>query len=237
MNIALSAFLLLALIIPGFIFLNAYDRKENTAIERKPFDVSSAMALFFSILIHLLLITVASWLGYAVNYELVIKLLTGSSLSQAGIEELVDSVPLITFYFLSAYSAPFFLGKGAQAAMFRMNPYKNSAFSFDTPWYYELKGKLSQTNNAQIIKLSCLQDLQDGSYLYYGYLEDFYLTRDGQLDRLILSDVLRRRIDRDQEHDQQSQASRFYAIKGERVVLKYEEIKNINIEYIYLTKI
>lgn len=42
MNIALSAFLLLALIIPGFVFLNAYDRKENTAIERKPFDVSSA---------------------------------------------------------------------------------------------------------------------------------------------------------------------------------------------------
>lgn len=237
MNIALSAFLLLALIIPGFIFLNAYDRKENTAIERKPFDVSSAMALFFSILIHLLLITTASLLGNTVNYELIVKLLTGYSLSQEEVEELVESIPLVTFYFLSAYSVPFFLGKAAQAAMFRMNPYKNSAFSFDTPWYYELKGKLSQTHNAQIIKLSCLQDLQDGSYLYYGFLEDFYLTRDGQLDRLVLSDVFRRRIAADQESTQQAPGERFYEVKGDRVVLKYDEIKNINIEYFYITSL
>lgn len=235
MNIALSAFLLLALIIPGFIFLNAYDRKENTAIERKPFDVSSAMAFFFSVLIHLVLIAVATWLGYTVNLELLIKLLTSSSLSTQEIATLAENAPLVTIYFLAAYSLPFGLGKLAQTAMFKMNPYKSSAFSFDTPWYYELKGKLSQTNNAQIIKLSCLQDLQDGSYLYYGFLEDFYLTRDGQLDRLVLSDVFRRRITSDQENIQQPPEERFYEVKGDRVVLKYEEIKNINIEYFYIT--
>lgn len=69
--------------------------------------------------------------------------------------------------------------------------------AFDTPWYYELKGKLSETKDAQIIKISCLVESNNVSLLYYGILEDFHLDIDGQLNRIVLSDVLRRPLDAD----------------------------------------
>lgn len=134
------------------------------------------------------------------------------------------------------------------------NPYKSSCLAFDTPWYYELKGKISGEKDAQIIKLSCLQDLKDGSYLYYGILEDFYLDKNGQLDRIILSDVYRRKIDKDKIesttkivdenakdftsiNNENEQKDRLYQIEGDRLILKYNNLANINIEYLYVTEV
>jgi len=62
----------------------------------------------------------------------------------------------IFYYFSSAFVLVFISGKVFQKIIFALNPYKSSIFSFDTPWYYELKGKLSETQDAQLIKLSCL---------------------------------------------------------------------------------
>lgn len=108
--------------------------------------------------------------------------------------------------------------------------------------HYELKGKLSETKDAQIIKISCLVESNNASLLYYGILEDFHLDIDGQLNRIVLSDVLRRPLDADDAqfdeplNDEPSLgvSSRFYEIKGDRLMLKYDDIKNINIEYLYI---
>ena len=58
MNIAFAAFFILVLIIPGFIFQNSYEKVENTSIEKKPFDVSSSLAFFYALILHVFLITV-----------------------------------------------------------------------------------------------------------------------------------------------------------------------------------
>ncbi|MEZ8028331.1 hypothetical protein [Enterovibrio norvegicus] len=136
-------------------------------------------------------------------------------------------------YFCGLYFAAYLLGKLSQFFMLKWNPYKTSMFAFDTPWYYELKGKLSAQQDAQIIKLSCLQD----GVLYYGFLEDFYLDKDGQLDRLALSDVSRRTINDDDDNEQSDREQRYYPIKGDRLILKYGDISNVNIEYLYLTRL
>ena len=72
------------------------------------------------------------------------------------------------------------------------------------------------------------------SFLYYGVLEDFYLASSGQLDRVVLSDAMRRPIELDKPLSTDSSVARFYEIKGDRLILKYEDIKNINIEYLYI---
>ncbi len=235
MNIAFPAFLILLLILPGFIFLSAHERKENTAIERKPFDVSSAIALFFALLIHLILSGLFSFFGLTPDYSLPLKLALGLKTLTYDLESIEDHALAVTLYFLLSFSLPYLLGKFTQWVRFSLNPYKDSRFSFDTPWYYELKGKLSDVHDAQIIQLTCLQDLSEGTYLYYGVLEDFYLDREGQLDRVVLSDVFRRKLASDDGGQPESQ-NRFYGIKGDRLVLKYADIRNINIEYLYITE-
>ena len=118
-------------------------------------------------------------------------------------------------------------------------PYNSSIGAFDTPWYYELKAKISEQSNAQMIKVSCLQELKSSAYLYYGILEDFYLDKSGQLDRIVISDAFRRKLEDDDPYnsEQKPEKSRFYQIKGDRLVLKYSTLINLNIEYLYVTEI
>ena len=84
-------------------------------------------------------------------------------------------------------------------------------------------------------------DSNGSSFLYYGVLEDFYLDSSGQLNRVVLSDAMRRPIESDDSnssftstYSSSNATTRFYDIKGDRLILKYEDIKNINIEYLYI---
>ncbi|ATC84171.1 MULTISPECIES: hypothetical protein [Pseudoalteromonas] len=236
MNIAFPAFFILVLIIPGFIFQNSYEKVENTSIEKKPFDVSSSLAFFYALILHIFLIyLLVPLFGNEINYEICLKLLTGSkSVSESDLKIVSASIPKIILYFSSSFLLAYILGKIFQKLIFHFNPYKSSRYAFDTPWYYELTGKLSETQNAELIKLSCLVESKNISFLYYGVLEDFYLDSSGQLDRVVLSDAMRRPIELDKPLSTDSSVARFYEIKGDRLILKYEDIKNINIEYLYI---
>nr|WP_076025848.1 hypothetical protein [Vibrio cholerae] len=232
MNIAFPAFFLLALILPGFIFTNAYERTENTTLDKKPFEASSASALMCALFLQLIYASFVHLVVKEIDFALCIKILTGAKLTQSDVESLSPDVGFIGSYFVCLYLASYIMGKLLQKTIFCLNPYKSSMLAFDTPWYYELKGKLSSESDAQIIKVSCLLDTKDGSYLYYGYLDDFYLDKDGQLDRIVLFDVYRRDIRNDDNGD--TDTDRYYQIKGERLILKYSQIINLNIEYLYI---
>lgn len=239
MNIAFPAFFILILIIPGFIFQNSYEKVENTTIEKKPFDVSSSLAFFYALLLHALLISVVVPLsGNQINYEICIKLLTGvKSIPDADLHVISSNISKIILYFASSFFLAFVFGKLFQKLIFTLNPYKSSKYAFDTPWYYELKGKLSETQDAELIKLSCLVDSKNTSFLYYGFLENFYLDSNGQLNRIVLSGAMRRPIESDDANFSTSTSeARFYEVKGDRLILKYEDIKNINIEYLYIVE-
>ncbi|MGE6106049.1 hypothetical protein ACLHZT_20965, partial [Aeromonas veronii] len=69
-------------------------------------------------------------------------------------------------------------------------------------------------------------------FAYYGFLDDFYLDQDGQLDRIVLFDVYRRDIKSDDNGENNTE--RYYQIKGDRLILKYSQIINMNLEYLYI---
>lgn len=238
MNIAFPAFFILLLIIPGFIFQNSYEKVENTSIEKKPFDVSSSLAFFYALMLHVFLIGIFTpIIGHNINYEICLKLLTGSkSISELELRAISNNIAYIVLYFASSFLSAYIFGKLFQKLILHFNPYKSSKYAFETPWYYELKGKLSETKNAQLIKLSCLVESKNTAFLYYGVLEDFYLDSNGQLDRVVLSDAIRRPIESDELEFTNTSTARFYEIKGDRLILKYEDIKNINIEYLYIVE-
>ncbi|EJL6524634.1 hypothetical protein RDG66_12145 [Vibrio cholerae] len=234
MNIALPAFFLLCLLLPGYIFTNAYERKENTTLEKKPFEASSASAIVIALFLQLLYASFVHHVWYPINFVICLKILTGVRLTNEDISALVPHIGRIGSYFAVLYILSHILGKILQQLMFYFNPYKSSMFAFDTPWYYELKGSLSPDNDAQIIKISALQDTNEGTFLYYGYLDDFYLDKNGQLDRLVLFDVYRRDVKKDDDGCDGDEHERYYRIKGDRLILKYDNIHNLNIEYLYI---
>ncbi|WP_240223200.1 hypothetical protein [Rheinheimera hassiensis] len=236
MNFAVPAILIFILLLPGFIFLNAFEKSENTELERKPFQASSAGAFAVALVLQVFFCNAVNAL-VEIDINLFIKVLMAVKLTDAELISISKNYVLIAGYFISSFVVAFLLGKLLQKLLLELNPYKSSAFSFDTPWYYELKGKISEAESAQLIKVSCMQDCKDGTVFYYGYLQDFYLNKSGQLDRLVLSDVYRRKIESDETEDHTSNNARFYKIKGDRLVIKYEHILNLNIEYLYIEEI
>ncbi|MCG8082520.1 MAG: hypothetical protein JAY73_16050, partial [Candidatus Thiodiazotropha taylori] len=49
-------------------------------------------------------------------------------------------------------------------------------FRFDTPWFYLLKGFNDEGDEADFVKLAVTVKQVEATYIYYGILEDFYLT-------------------------------------------------------------
>lgn len=249
MNIAFPAFFIFCLILPGFIFLRSFSRKENTSIDHKGLDSSSAWAIFLSASFHLIWWLLTSLFNLEIRYDICMKLLTSVKLVKDELYIITESIPLIIAYFLSMFITTFLLGKLTQKILTHYCPYKESYFSFDTPWYYELKGLISKELCADFTKVSCLVDLKEGSYLYYGILKEFYLNKDGSLDRIVIEEASRRSLDKDERSEPEndltydeevaleaSNQERFYEIKGDRIILKYSDIKNINLEYYTVTE-
>jgi hypothetical protein len=74
-------------------------------------------------------------------------------------------------------------------------------------------------------------------YLYVGYLRDYAVDRDGELKRLHLNSVVRRRIGDDREPGQvqhiPDRTGRFYPITGDELVIIFRDIRTLNVRYLY----
>nr|WP_132459939.1 hypothetical protein [Paraburkholderia sp. BL8N3] len=82
-------------------------------------------------------------------------------------------------------------------------------------------------------------EFKEGSYLYTGVLDGYEVNEDGQLDRLLLVQAQRRKLESDRQYDEISDqyldaAARFYPIAGDVFVLRYDEIKTLNVTYVSL---
>ncbi|WON77443.1 hypothetical protein [Serratia sp. UGAL515B_01] len=120
----------------------------------------------------------------------------------------------------------YLLGIIAQKIMFKLNPYKESLFSFNLHWYYELKGKVEKSKNADFIKMTFMVEVNGSAYLYSGILENSHLNPDGILERIVISDVTRVMLHKNYHK------SRTARINLDRMIMRYSEIKSITIEYL-----
>ncbi|WP_068317039.1 hypothetical protein [Polycladidibacter hongkongensis] len=236
MNIALPAFLLIILIAPGYLFLSAFERKEQTNLSSKPFDVFSAQALIIAALLHLTAMSLLSIVGELPDFDGFLKVLTGNKLDSTDLQVLSVNIKGQATYHASIAGLGFVLGKAAQAIRFKTNPYKESRFAYSLPWYYELRGQLSNLQNADIIKVSCTVQSAGETYIYSGFLGDFYLCPKGDLDRIVLLQAVRRLLSADPAERADagvgSNSARFYEIKGDRLIIKYSDITTINMQYL-----
>ena len=86
--------------------------------------------------------------------------------------------------------------------------------------------------------ISAIVEVAKDAVLYVGVLDDFFFDSDGNLDRLILQSVARRPLSADKNTAPPEGAAsdeRFYDIDGDSFVLRYQDVKTLNVQYVKLT--
>jgi hypothetical protein len=241
-NVAFPALLTFLLILPGFIFRGAFTRSERTQLDSRPFTSETVKSLILAIFLHSLGLQLTKLITpITIDYQVFLTLFTAArgDLLELAINRSAAHMPSFISYLLSIYISAYLLGLVAQKLVINLkldrHPLLSDFFRFDTPWFYLFKGYNDEGEGADFVKLAVTVQQVEATYLYYGILEDFYLTDSGNLDRIILSSVVRRQLITDEtfEEDDEtdSEALRFYEISGDRLVFKYQDITSLNIEY------
>lgn len=177
---------------------------------------------------------------------MLLKLLSSAPTSQSeAIAAVGRDVAWIASYFsslfLAALVAPVILrSQIAKHRLDRGTARFSSIFRFhDAPWYYLLTGAdFSHEEKPDLIMISAIVEVAKDAFLYVGVLDDFFFDSDGNLDRLILESVARRPLSADKTTappEGGASEERFYDIDGDSFVLRYQDVKTLNVQYVKLT--
>jgi len=151
----------------------------------------------------------------------------------------------IVMNFLAAYSL--------RKLVLRHKLYKRfDVLSIYNKWYDILKPKSDGPEEISVW-LDVVLETRNDTLIYRGFLTDFWLDKDGGIKELHMEDVRRRVLSRDEKNEpadhgiQQTSTQtgdsafeaeiteaideRYYYIPGERFIIKYQDVRNMNITY------
>ena len=265
MNIAFGALILLLLLIPGLFFRVAY---LNVRYSGKTFkstiidETLLALAPAFIIQIGGFLF-VEYVLHRSVSLQTIYQLII-SSASFKDFEILRRSLGWFLLYSVVLWVVSWMLGYAVRTLIKAFGlDYKYPIFRFQNSWYPILKGTLVNfpgyrhlQANIQLVWIDVIVETKEGSYIYSGVIDDFFLTKEEGLDRIYLKNVRRRRLTNEPndlpetpaveatpvtdlgEIDELEIASemddldkRYYYMPGDFFIIPYSQIKNMNIRY------
>ncbi|TQV85426.1 hypothetical protein [Aliikangiella coralliicola] len=249
MNVALPALLVFFFIIPGFIFQKFF-RKGIFEVEYKePFASSTLITVISAIVLNSFFVFLI-WLLAKINAPIIKavdqKLLVEMFVSSKNIASKPDtvsaissSIPYVVGYILFSCFGGAFFGLLCRVVL-EKNLKRQTVLDFflgSNEWekIFWVNGKKSDND---LTRVAATIDLAGGTYIYTGFLKSFSLDKSGDLDRLELIIVSRRKLDNDllpeneDPEDPNDPQDRFYEIIGDRFVCKYQDIKTLNIEYL-----
>ncbi|WP_342052348.1 MULTISPECIES: hypothetical protein [unclassified Cupriavidus] len=111
----------------------------------------------------------------------------------------------------------------------------------EAPWYYLFSG-LDHPDAREVdgtVVAAVVEFKAEGSYLCQGMMLDYEVNEAGDLDRLLLVQAQRRKLTSDRAYDaamgqHEEDTNRFYPIAGDVFVLRYDEIRTLNVTYLSL---
>lgn len=240
MNIAFPTLLILLFLLPGFIFTLAF-YKTDEPLSYLPLTYKVIISLSAAFLIHMLFLWLLSkFSSYNYNVPEMLVLIAGnqSTLFDSTVKSISSNeIKNIGLYLVITYLLSYMLGKLINYTFIQLKLDRFKIFRFDNPWYYLFKGydlEYINQNGFVIIIISAIMEVAGQGYLYRGELEDFYFDKDGGLDRLVLRNASRRKIEDDKTPKNSPIEKRFYPIDGVYFVLKYSQIKNLNVQFLEL---
>jgi len=244
MNIALPALVILLLLMPGFIIRSRFKIVERQSLDYSPFGLVFTEGITWAIALHTIWLAISlTCLGYTFQIENLLYLISADpNKTSIAISFIKDKTELLAFYFLSLYATCYTLPPIIRLIIsgLRVDKFESKLswiFRFHkAPWYYLLSGAdFDKDEKPDLVAVSAIVDVAGSPYLYTGQLDEYYLDENGKLDRLILSNTMRRTLDKDKSRDNgELIEDRFYPIDGDYFVLRYDEAITLNIRYIKL---
>ncbi|MFQ5708029.1 MAG: hypothetical protein ACE5HO_11295 [bacterium] len=141
----------------------------------------------------------------------------------------------ITGYNLSLWLFAAALGHGFRMLVRSLRlDLKYDLLRFNNEWYYFMSGEII-AKDIDFVWIDALVQTSEGSIIYSGLLQDFYLSKDGGLERIYLTQVARRKlsneaVDKPSESEQEG-TPRYYDVPGDLFVIKYSQVVNLNLNY------
>ncbi|MDB5935445.1 MAG: hypothetical protein JWQ01_2789 [Massilia sp.] len=195
---------------------------------------------------HLLWLSISDLLFYRrLEPTALMNLLSANSTSQAQATARVGAdFQWVSVYFATLLCASYAIPKLLRSLISKYRLDRDAApfssiFRFhEAPWYYLLTpADFEMHDEPDFIVISAIVDVAGAAVLYVGVLDEFFVNSDGQLDRLVLQEVMRRPIAADKTPatpDDGPVPPRFYDIDGDYFVLRYSEAITLNVRYVKL---
>ncbi len=257
MSIALPALLITLLILPGVLLSYCYRKGLwRSPIQLGPLQDEIGRGVLWAIPINLVAFTLADVLPTPdVDFDALVWLLTGYDGMNA--DQVSMYMKSITSYPISILGYLLIVNLSGATLGFLLHylvrryhfDLKYEFLRFKNEWHYlfsgearffELSPKFITRTYVKEAGLSATGfafvtlALEQGKdvYLYRGILSDYFFERGGHLDKIILEAPERRIITADEgDMDPFDMDDRFYRIEGDFFVIKYKEVKNLNIYY------
>jgi hypothetical protein len=258
MNIAFPALLIALLILPGAIFRYGYARGSwgwTSPVSFRSISDELAYSAVFAVGLHFVWIGLSQIFGYTADFHSLVALLSGSfgpggERYEGALRAVANHPAAIGIYFLSIACGSAAGGRVAHKIVRKTRlDLSTQVFRFKNEWHYLLTGEALSFKEVSLesrevdgVYLSAIVDHAKESYLYRGLVQDWTFDHEGKLETVMLSFTHRRLLshDRPQAHLEQPGAdippdSRYYKIHGDLFVLRYSEMKTLNLDYFTLS--
>jgi len=253
MNLALGFLLIFLFAVPGIVFRITYlsslysKRSINTTAIDEIFN-----SLIPALIFHSAFILLLQCFNFEVDFQFIFNLLTGNH-SANNINLLNSYLRNFFLYMLVLTLFNFIAAYNLRKYVLKHQLYKRYPFlGIYNKWYYILK-PVTKDDEKISVWLDVVVDAKNDTIIYRGFLTDFWLDREGGIKELHLEDVRRRILSKDTEVNTEDPISkenlinqsgnitesetinnidkRYYYIPGELFIIKYEDVKNMNITY------
>lgn len=237
MEFALSALIVLVLLLPGISFRKGYFSEEfSNQYTIKDFFQLFVNTFIPSIVLYFLALPFILTFGYEYNIETLISLISSNEEMFVKSVEKVKELQTEIFIFQIVINLISFLIGYFLKNYFIKQSYdsKIEFFRYKNIWHYLLSARFidfkrsqvslntNKVEDVDITYIDALVSVGDKVFIYNGMLVDYQLASEGKLDILIIKDVQRKQIDK----------RSFKDVDGHVVILKYENIINLNLTFI-----
>jgi hypothetical protein len=244
MNLAFTTLVILLLALPGYIARAAY-LTENFTREVLPTNLTNeiALAILYSLPIHFVAVTTVihlhqhGYLSTSVNFEVVFRFL-GGEYGRFGEEfsrlsyNLYEHMYRIAAYFICVILAALVTGVMLRKIVwdYKLDVKIPTLFRYRNRWLYLLTAREHlELDEPHITVVDALMELAHETQLYRGMVVGFISNEAGDLEDLYLGDVFRGKFVESAAGEKQFE---WQEVPGDSFVLKYREIKNLNISFL-----
>jgi hypothetical protein len=246
MTLALPTLLLLLALLPGWLARSRIRHVGSRTRDDAPVAQAWTEALAWAGGLHAALVGLGSLAGLPlVPAGVVLKLLSPEPAAQTvALDAIAAQASGVALYGAAAVALAHFGPTLARSLIVRyrldrrctrfgalLRPSRSS-------WYYLLSGAdFAADALPDLVAVSTVVDVAGQPWLYKGILDEYFLDRDGQLDRLILQQVMRRPLQAERTATPSARPQdRFEPVDGDCVVLRYGELSTLQVEYIRLSR-